>query len=175
MLFEVRACFAAHCSEGRPTFATPVARSDIALTYVLRQVTSYAEDAARHPHWMNTSADVQTLRRRTRNSRQKIQAALPDPVCSASQEKGETEATPIWVFSEPTARKTSHHCTQTSQGVPVRHSAADPDLRESDHDPEGDQPPWQDPYLGLLRFASQRKGLTSDRGPPRPRRRHSRR
>ncbi|KAL1469778.1 hypothetical protein MTO96_024863 [Rhipicephalus appendiculatus] len=44
-------------------------------------------------------ADVQTLWRRTRHSRQEVQAALPDPVCRASQEKGETEARLQSVFS----------------------------------------------------------------------------
>ncbi|KAH8021782.1 hypothetical protein HPB51_016861 [Rhipicephalus microplus] len=92
-----------------------------------------------------------------------------------TEERKDRGKTPTWVFSEAKPRKTSHHCTRTSQRVPVQHSAVALEPRATDHDPEGDQPPGQDPYLGLFRFASQDQGLTRDHGPPRPRRRHSRR
>ncbi|KAL3186259.1 hypothetical protein MRX96_027985 [Rhipicephalus microplus] len=60
-------------------------------------------------------------------------------------------------------KQTSYHCPRANQGVPVRHSTVAPEQRATDHDPEGDQPPGQGPYLGLLQFASQHKGLRRDR------------
>lgn len=113
-------------------FATLAARLDIALTYSLRQMTSYAGDAASSCHRRITIASRRASCAEANMSQQtgSASSASRSRMWCVTGERKDRSKILIPVFNEATTgKKTSRRWTRSRQEVPESSSADAPDQR----------------------------------------------